>query len=55
MIFFDLEIFRDSYFDKLIVVYTYYSYLVVVFLIYYFCECFCLANFGLFSCIDKMT
>ena len=46
--FFDLEIFRDSYFDKVIVVYRYYSYLGVVFLKKYYCECFCWVNSGLF-------
>ena len=36
-----------------IVVWRYYNYLGVVFLDYYYCECFCLVIFGLFSCTDK--
>ena len=51
--FFDLDIFCDSYFDKVTVVYSYYSYLGVVFSNEFYCECFCLVNSGLFSCSDK--
>ena len=51
--FFDLQIFRDSYFDKVVVAYCYYSYLGVVFLNYFYCECYYLVNSGLFSCTDK--
>ena len=38
----------------MIVVKSNYSYQEVVFLNYYYCECFCLVNFGLISCIGKM-
>ena len=51
--FLDLEIFRESYFDKVIVVYIYYTYLGVVCLNYFYCDCFCLVNSGLFTCTDK--
>ena len=51
--FFDLEIFRYSYFHKVIIVYNYYKYLGEVFLNYFYCESFCLVNSELFSCTDK--
>ena len=42
--FFDLESFRNSYFVKVIFVFSYYNYLGVIFLNYIYCECFYLVN-----------
>ena len=53
MNFLDLEIFLDTYYDEVIVVYSYFSYLGVVFLNNFYHECFCLVDSGVFSCIDE--
>ena len=53
MSFFNLEIFCDKYFGKLIAVYSCYSYPGVVFQIYYFNDFFRLVNFGFSSNKDK--
>ena len=51
MDFFDLESFRNSYFVKVIFVFSYYNYLGVIFLNYIYCDCFFLQIlFGEYVC-----
>ena len=52
--FFDLEIFRDTYFEKVIVVYNYYSYLGVVCLNYFYCDCFFWQTLVFFQVLIKI-